>query len=776
MELDGATLQKLANSLRILSADMVERAGSGHPGMPLGMADIFTVLFAEIIKFYPSDPKWPNRDRLILSNGHGSALLYSLLFFLGYEDCTLAELKNFRQLGSKTAGHPEFGLLSGIEATTGPLGQGLANAVGMAIAQKKMQTRFDFIDHKIFVTVGDGCLMEGISHESCSLAGHFGLNNLVVLFDCNYISIDGSTDLATSDNHRLRFISYGFEVFIVDGHDFAQISEVLQQARNEKEKPVLIIFETMIGYGCDLKENTEKAHGAPLGNEEIKALRENCEWSHPPFEFPDDILQLWREIGSQYKDLYQEWLKKAEPKATFLDNFINKRCVSKVADRLNKHKQEIVTGIEIFNKSDEEFQQDYQNLTQKISSIEWENFTLQENLNQELIDFFKQYSSKIDKEFAADHVIRNLNKIYKKKYQNSHNYTEINQKFEEEFSKKEHNLENLTDFFAQFDSTIDFQFKPESTRKSFGKIMSSFQNPHILGGSADLSESNCTINSNMKIINMKNFAGNYIHFGVREQGMAGIMNGLALYGGYLPYGGTFLIFSDYCKAGIRLSALMKQQVIYVMTHDSIGLGEDGPTHQPIEQLAGLRAMPNLLVLRPADFIETLECVQIAINSKKTPSFLVLSRQNLPQLRNNQNIDAENLSAKGAYILQNSTLNSQNPQMVIYASGSELQIAMEIQKILEHQHKISVEVISVVSFELFDQQNQEYKDKILHHDNKNILKIAIEAASGFGWEKFIGSDGSFFGMNSFGASGKAKDLFEYFELTAEKIVQKILTKL
>lgn len=646
----------LANAIRALSMDAVEKANSGHPGMPMGMADVATVLFTQFLKFDPQHPDWPDRDRFILSAGHGSMLLYSLLYLTGYKDFTLDQLKNFRQLHSITAGHPEYGMGAGIETTTGPLGQGLGNSVGMALAEKILQANFsqEIVDHYTYVIAGDGCLMEGISHESISLAGHLKLNKLIVLFDDNEISIDGPTSLAVSDNQLKRFEACGWDVQEIDGHNPTEIAEAIRKAQ-QTETPSLIACKTTIAYGAPTKSGTSGSHGAPLGAEEIKGTRDNLNWPYDPFVIPEDVLEYWRSTGN------------------------------------NGH-------------------QDY---------LKWENrfSTLSKELQDE---FLRRYNG------------------------------DLPSKINETFNNEKQKLIN--------------EPLSEATRKSSERALTIFSEklPELVGGSADLTGSNNTKAKHMKAISADNFDGHYIYYGVREHAMAAAMNGMALHKGFIPFGGTFLTFTDYCRPSIRLSALMKQRVIYVMTHDSIGLGEDGPTHQPVEHVASLRAMPNVNVFRPADAVETLECWQLAILDQDTPSVLALSRQSLPQARLEES--SENLCQYGAYVLREADFDH---QVTLFATGSEISIALEAREALQ-QDKIGTRVVSVPSWELFDQQSSSYKKSVLA---KHTVRIAVEAGCSMGWEKFIGLDGSFVGMSSFGESAPAKDLYNHFNINKETIVKK-----
>ncbi len=639
----------LSNAVRFLSIDAVEKANSGHPGMPMGMADVATVLFKHFLKFNTKNPNWLNRDRFILSAGHGSMLLYSLLYLTGYKSISLDDIKNFRQLNSICAGHPEYHPGTGIETTTGPLGQGIANGVGFAIAEEILKKKFGkkIINHKTYVLSGDGCLMEGISHEALSLAGHLKLKNLIMLFDNNSISIDGSTSLAVSDNFKKRFNSYGWEYIEIDGHNEKQIFRALKKAQKAK-RPTTISCKTTIGYGSPNKSGTGAAHGSPLGKDEVNLVRKKLKWNHEPFKIPEKILNEWRKIG-------------------------------------NKGAKEEIKWKKYYNKK--------KNLIEKTFSNEFkENF-----------------------ETEKQNIIKNPETI--------------------------------------------------ATRKSSEKILTILTetNNNIIGGSADLSGSNNTKTKNHKIIKPGEFSGNYIHYGVREHAMCGIMNGLALHSGIIPYGGTFLIFSDYCKPSIRLSAFMKQRVIYVMSHDSIGLGEDGPTHQPVEQLSHLRSVPNLNVLRPADTMETLECWEIALKNSSSPSILALTRQKINPIR--KEFVKENKCSYGAYELSRT---NKEIKLTIFASGSEVNLAIKV------SHKLAIEsiyskVISVPCQELLEEQSADYKKKIL---NETKFKISIEAGSTDCWKKYVGETGLTFGINDFGKSAPYKDVYKHFSLTSENITKKV----
>ena len=628
--------------------DAVQKANSGHPGMPMGMADVATVLFKNFLRFNPKNPNWLNRDRFILSAGHGSMLLYSLLYLTGYKSISLNNIKKFRKLDCICAGHPEYHPGTGIETTTGPLGQGIANSVGFAIAEEILKKKLGkkIVNHKTYVLAGDGCLMEGISHEAMSLAGHLKLKNLVMLFDNNSISIDGPTNLAVSDNFKKRFESYGWDYVLINGHNEKEIFKALKKVQNAK-KPTVISCKTKIGFGSPNKSGKASSHGSPLGIDEIKLVRNKLEWKHKAFEIPNNILNEWKKIGNKGVKLESRW-----------------------------------------------------------------------------------------------------NKLYKKNKKNTEK--ELKNNFSKALKFEKQNAIKET--------------KSLATRKSSELTLNALtkENNTLIGGSADLTGSNNTKTKYHKIIKPGDFNGNYIHYGVREHAMCGIMNGLALHSSFIPYGGTFLIFTDYCKPSIRLSALMKQRAIYVMTHDSIGLGEDGPTHQPIEQLSGLRSIPNLNVFRPADRMETIECWELALKNSKTPSILSLTRQNLEPFRKKHS--NTNKCSFGAYEVLRT---NKKIGLTILASGSEVNLAIETSHKLA-KNKIYSKVISVPCQDIFDLQSRSYKEKIL---DETKFKISIEAASTDCWKKYVGAQGLTFGIDEFGKSAPYKDIYKYFGLTAETISKK-----
>ncbi len=657
----SASHNDLANALRALSMDAVQKANSGHPGMPMGMADVATVLFTQFMKHDPSNPTWPDRDRFILSAGHGSMLLYSILHLSGYEKMTLDQLKNFRQLHSLTPGHPEVMPDVGIETTTGPLGQGISNGVGFALAERMMNARFgnELFNHFTYVICSDGDLMEGISHEACSLAGHLGLGKLIVLYDDNEISIDGPTSLSFTDNTPQRFEAYGWETFTVDGHNPEQIAKAIAAAQLNPNKPSLISCKTKIGYGAPTKQGLSSSHGSPLGDEEIVGARKNLNWSHAPFELPENVVEAWRASGSAHQMERKLWQSRL--------------------DKLDGDKRAL---------------------------------------------FDRMVSGDVAKTAAP--------------------------------------------VIAAFKAKMKAEAPKIATRAASGKVLEALipALPEMVGGSADLTGSVLTLVKDMGKVTKEDYSGRYIYWGVREHGMAAAMNGMALHKGLIPYGGTFLSFTDYCRPSIRLSALMKQRVIYIMTHDSIGLGEDGPTHQPVEHLAALRCIPNVLVLRPADVIETAEAWQIALEHTTGPSILVLTRQNLPLVR--KEASDENLSKRGAYILAE---GSSDPAVTIWATGSEIEIAMKARDMLEAD-KISTRVVSAPSLELFAQQDAKYQTSLIGNSKVNV---AVEAAVRQGWDHIIGRDGIFVGMKSFGESAPYQELYKHFGITAEDIVAQVKKK-
>ncbi|MEQ8392784.1 MAG: transketolase [Thalassospira sp.] len=646
---------RMANAIRFLSADAVEKANSGHPGMPMGMADVATVLYSKFLKFDPKHPNWPDRDRFILSAGHGSMLLYSLLHLTGYEDFDLDQIKNFRQMGFRTAGHPEYGHGEGIETTTGPLGQGIATSVGFALGERIMNARYgnDVVDHFTYVIAGDGCLMEGISQEAISMAGHMKLSKLIVLFDDNGISIDGPTSLSTSEDHTKRFEAAGWDVQEIDGHDPVAIEAAIAKAKTTNT-PSMIACKTEIGFGAPTKGGTSATHGSPLGAEELAGARKKLGWTSEPFDIPADVQDAWNAVGARGADDFKAWGARFDGLEAGLKDEFERRVEGKLPEN----------WIEVFN------------------------------------DYKKQITAELPK---------------------------------------------------------------VATRKSSQNVLEVLTKaiPEMIGGSADLTGSNNTKTGVQAPITADGgYEGAYIYYGIREHGMAAAMNGLALHGGVLPYGGTFLVFTDYCRPAIRLSALMNQRVVYVMTHDSIGLGEDGPTHQPVEHVAALRAMPNVTVVRPADAVETAEAWAMAITNESGPTVLALTRQNLPTLRTEYRED--NLVARGGYVISDC---DGDRQVTLIATGSEVEIAVDAQAKLKADG-INTAVVSLPSWELFDAQSPEYRKEVLG----SVPRVAIEALSVFGWEKYVGDNGKVIGMHGFGASAPAPVLYEHFGITAQALVK------
>ncbi|MEX2642550.1 MAG: transketolase [Acetobacterales bacterium] len=653
----AADHREMANAIRFLAADAVERAKSGHPGMPMGMADVATVLFTRFLKYDAAAPRWPDRDRFVLSAGHGSMLLYSLLYLTGYEGMTIDELRNFRQFGSKTPGHPEVEAHPGIETTTGPLGQGLGNAVGLALAERILAARFgdDLVDHYTYAIVGDGCLMEGISHEVASLAGHLKLARLIVLFDDNRISIDGPTSLAESDDTQARFRAYGWDVSAVDGHDPEAVAAAIATAR-DTDRPSLIACRTTIGFGAPKLAGTAATHGSPLGAEEIAGARAALGWPYPAFEVPEHVLGAWRAAGAAGTESREAWEKR---------RLGHSRCA----------------------------------------------------------EFDGAMAGEIPE--AAHAALRTV----------------------------------TGSFVAE---------KPKlASRQSSNKVLDALVPafPGLLGGSADLTGSNGTYVKGTKAVAPGDYAGQYVHYGVREHGMAAAMNGIALHGGLIPYSGTFLAFADYGRPAIRLAALMHQRVIHVMTHDSIGLGEDGPTHQPVEHLASLRVIPNVCVFRPADSVETAECWALALERSGGPSVLALTRQGLPALREEA---GENLSARGGYVIREA---SGPRKATLLATGSEVSLACEARDVLEGEG-IPTAVVSMPCWELFDAQEADYRAAVLGEG----VRVAVEAAVSFGWDRYIGPAGAFVGMAGFGASAPYSELYAHFEITPAAVVTAVKQRL
>ncbi len=646
---DRGDFPQMANAIRALSMDAVERAKSGHPGMPMGMADVATVLFSQFLKFDAARPGWADRDRFVLSAGHGSMLIYSLGYLLGYDGMSLEEIKNFRQLGAKTAGHPEYGHAPAVETTTGPLGQGLANAVGMAIAEAHLGARFgeDLVDHRTYVIAGDGCLMEGISQEAIALAGHLKLRKLIVLWDDNNISIDGPLSLTDSTDQLARFAASGWATARVDGHDPEDIAAALEKAQSA-DRPSIIACKTVIGYGAAKKAGTSAAHGAPLGEEEIAAARKSLDWPHAPFEIPETILSAWRAVGARSKDVAAAWEARVNASAD---------CDAFKSAMAGDYAGELTAAIHDYKKA--------------------------------LADAPQKLATRKASELALDVV----NKVV----------------------------------------------------------------PETIGGSADLTGSNNTKTKNIDVLSAENYAGRYVYYGIREHAMAAAMNGMALHGGVVPYGGTFLVFTDYCRPSIRLAALMGVRVVYVMTHDSIGLGEDGPTHQPVEHVAALRAIPNLNVYRPCDGVETAECWEMSLKTIATPSVVALTRQGLEQARLTHT--DENLCARGAYVLA----GEGEHDVTLIASGSEVSLALKAHEALGAEG-IAARVVSAPCFELFALQPEEYRKAVLG----GAPRIGIEAGIRQGWDLFLRRKDAFIGMSGFGASAPAGDLFEHFGITAEAV--------
>ena len=651
--MNDVSLKQMANAIRFLSADAIEKSQSGHPGMPLGMADVATVLFSKFIKLDPKNPKWFDRDRFVLSAGHGSMLMYSLLYLMGYEDISIEDIKNFRQLGAKTAGHPEYGHLAGIDMTTGPLGQGISSAVGMAMAERIIAAKYgeDVCSHYTYVICGDGCLMEGISEEAISLAGHWGLNKLIVLWDNNNITIDGTVDKANSTNQIERFRAVGWNTVEINGHDYDEIEKAIARAQ-KSDKPTLIACKTKIGFGAPNKAGTSKCHGSPLGEEEVAQMRQSLNWNYAPFEVPAEVLKAWKDAGSKHQEEYKNWQQKAQSKGQeFLDVIAGKLPLNWDKDLNALAEKSIVEKTKV--------------ATRKAGQM------------------------------CLEAIVPNI--------------------------------------------------------------------PQIVGGSADLAASNLTFVNGMKTITKEDYNGNNLMYGIREHAMAAIMNGLALHGGILPYGGTFFVFSDYMRPSMRLAALMGVRVVYVLTHDSIGVGEDGPTHQPIEHLASYRAMPNIYTFRPCDVVETAEAWKIALESEKTPSILALTRQGLPMIRTSSK---ENLTLKGGYIISDVEKGKARKATII-ATGSEVSLAIEAQKTLKEEG-IDVVVVSMPCAELFDAQNKEYKASVLG----NAPRISVEAASPYGWERYVGENGKIIGIDSFGASGPAGELYKHFGITKDAIINAV----
>ena len=661
MSLATSRMVPMANAIRALSMDAVQAANSGHPGMPMGIADVATVLWSEYLKHDPKAPGWADRDRFVLSAGHGSMLIYSLLHLSGYERPTMEDIRNFRQIGSPCAGHPENFLLDGVESTTGPLGQGLAMSVGMAMAERHLNATFgdEIVDHRTWVIAGDGCLMEGINHEAIGLAGHLKLGRLTVFWDDNNITIDGTTDLSTSENIKARYEATGWHVVSCDGHDFDDIRRAIDEAVAD-ERPSLIACKTVIGKGAPNKQGTSATHGAPLGDDEITAARGVLGWESAPFKIPEEVLSDWRGTADDGARAHSEWQMR-------LDGYAQKA------------------------------------------------------------EFQRRMAGDLPKDFSLDKYIKGL---------------------------------------------ID-QPQKVATRKASEMALAEINTglPETIGGSADLTGSNNTKAGGIGPFTADDYSGRYVYYGIREFGMAAAMNGMALHGGVIPYGGTFLVFTDYCRAAIRLSALQQARVVYVMTHDSIGLGEDGPTHQPIEHVQSLRMMPNLLVMRPADAVETAECWDIALRQPDRPTVLALSRQNLPQMRTHQL--SENMTGRGGYRVKAAQAAR---RVILIATGSELHVAMECAEKLEADG-IGADVVSMVCTQLFDEQDDAYRADILPDVSPDeVLRVSIEAGTTFGWDRYTMTNGLRIGIDRFGASAPAEDLFEKFGLNADAIVPQIMNKL
>lgn len=644
--------KEMSSAVRFLAVDMIEKAKSGHPGMPLGMADVATVLFSEFLKINPKDGHWFDRDRFVLSAGHGSALLYSLLYLTGHKGITLNDIKNFRQLGYVTAGHPETDKISGIDMSTGPLGQGISSAVGMALAERKLNAKFgdELCSHYTYVMAGDGCLMEGISEEAIAIAGHLKLNKLIVFWDNNNITIDGHVTDVSSLDQIARFKAANWNTIEIDGHNYDEISTAIKKAQ-KSDKPILIACKTTIGFGAPTKCGTSKCHGSPLGEEEIAAMRKNLGWKYAPFEVPAEILQKWHKAGEKSAKIYAKWQENSKKAGKKFNDYISCKLPKNWDKGLNELKKQAVA-------------EQMKVATRKASNL------------------------------------------------------------------------------------------------CIGKIVPTVE--QIIGGSADLAASNLTFTEGMKTITAEDYSGNNIMYGIREHAMGAILNGMALHGGIIPFGGTFFVFSDYLRPSIRLAALMKLGVIYVFTHDSIGVGEDGPTHEPVEHLASFRSMPGVYVFRPCDVVETAEAWKLAIEKRNAPSILTLSRQGLPTLRTEIK---ENLSAKGGYIISPS--KNKKRKATIIATGSEVALAIEAQKKL-WEEKIDTAVVSMPCTELFDEQTPKYQEEILG----SAPRVAVEAGVKFGWEKYVGLNGDIIGMDGFGASGKAEELYKYFGITVEEVVESV----